>query len=146
MYKELLRKEAYYLSLFENKNEYYVLKELYKHFVKYYDQYGSARLNEPLQLTRPASPINAAFLGNMVGGAAVGITAAYTAAQKEARYQKNVRDVIKAKIDIGNAYDKVHNCYLSMVAIIETNENGKEALEFSKQSVENLMNEKYRVK
>lgn len=146
LYTQLLHKETYYLRLFEKKQEYLILKELFRCFKKFYDEYGSAVLNAPLQMTRPASPFTAAALGNMVGGAAVGIAAAYTAVQKEARYQQNYRSVIESKLNVGNAYDKVHNCYLSIISIIETNENTKEDWEKVKTSVDNEMNEKYKIK
>lgn len=146
LYTQLLKKQTYYLRLFEKKPEYFALKELFKYFVKFYDEYGSAVLNAPLHMTRPVSPCTAAAFGNMVGGTAVGIAAAYTAAQKEARYQQNVRNVIESKINVGNAYDKVHNCYLSIISIIETNEKTKEDWEKVKTSVDNEMNEKYKIK
>lgn len=134
-----------YLSAFEKDSDYIALKELFHHLPALYNEYGSAVINAPLQLTKPVSPYSAAQLGTMMGGVAVGLVAAQNAIEKQKAYEQNVKDVIASNLRIGNARDKVTYCYLSIEAIIERKESIKADWQSKKDSIKAELDKKYRV-
>lgn len=122
----LLEKKNEYLEQFEGDDEYYMLDELYKRFPQLFNDYSRTVLGTPMALSKPASPYTVGLIGTMVGGGVVGALAAMDAMEKERKYKENVVQVIKSQIETGNARDKVNNCFLSIVAIIDSKETTQE--------------------
>lgn len=118
-------KKEIYLNEHKEMDNYIMLVELYNILPKLYDEYALAVLRAPLALSKPPSPYSAAQLGTMIGGAAVGMVAAYNAIEKQKIYEQNVKEVFLSKFETGNAYDKLNECYWSMISIIEQVENTK---------------------
>lgn len=141
---KLTEKKPEYLKAFTNEAEYTLLDELYKKLPIYYKAYASSILNTPLVLYKPVSPDTAAIIGTAMGGTAVGIVAAMNAREREAAYRQNALDVIRSQIETGSAYEQLHKCYSTIIAIINTKENTKNDWDNTKFLISKEIDEKHR--
>lgn len=125
---ELLKKKEMYLQNTRGVEigNLLLLDELFYVLPDLYQKYATEILRAPLSLSKPPNPYTAAYIGEMVGGTAVGMVAAQNAIEKEKAYKENRNAVFLSQINVGNAYDKLNNCYWSIVSIIEMIERNKE--------------------
>lgn len=122
-----------YLDAFKDENQYAaVLEKLYKLLPELCNKYISAVLNAPLQSVVPRSPQSAAFLGTIIGGAAVGIAAGLEAVEKQKAYEQNRIDVIIAQTKKLSASDALISCIKQIESILMENSKTKEAWEKKK--------------
>lgn len=121
----LKNKKEKYLKEHEDSDNYIFLKELFDILPRLYNEYAQAVLHTPLAMTKSPNPYTAAYLGTMIGGVAVGMVAAHNAIEKQKAYEQNVKDVFLSKFETGNAYDKLNDCYWSIISILEQKESTK---------------------
>jgi len=93
-------------------------KEFENAFHGYFNRLAVGVLNQPIQYKKPMSAKEAAYAGTMLGGVAVGMAAAMEAERKRKEYEQNALEVIKSKIEVGNAYETAERCYNEMVHIL----------------------------
>lgn len=135
-----------YKNYLVNDDESYMYNELCKKFPGLFAEYTSNILHAPLEMYKPVSSTTAAYVGTKIGGLAVGLAAAQEAERKKLVYEQNVRDVIRSKLSVGNAHDKVEYCFNEMVRIIKKNEKARNDWETIEKAIDDELYSKYIVR
>lgn len=118
LFGEFNRSCSQYEKDIKEEKDLIMYKEFENAFHGYFNRLASGVLNQPIQYKKPMSTREAAYAGTMIGGVAVGMAAAMEAERKRKEYEQNALDVIKSKIEVGNAYETAERCYNEMVHIL----------------------------